>query len=403
VKNVTVEADRTEAGRSRLRARIASAAFRENELGRLSIDAAGPDDNLVVGITADTAPGRTSLDATLAIRDGAVVVNVARGATLALPGGEWRLDKSTTVDVASDSVAVSPHCWRAHEGALCVDGIRWQGDRIDSKGQLTDLPIATIAWLDPALEGVRGSVEGDWRIERRGTAWRGAARLATVDFRYDPDMEQGDEVALPPVRATLALEADGGSMTLTIGAKASQMLIARARTRGYEADAPIEGSVDVTIEDLTRLATLSERAANTNGRITGSLAVTGTLRAPLLSGHVRLQDGTLEWHDPHLDLKQIELDLALAGDDAIRIEGTARSRDSDLRVKGAMTDVFAGTRRLHLSLTSDPVQVAMPDMELTVVPAIDLDWSNEATSLTGVARVPRARIKVSIARGSDSA
>ena len=395
VENVTVDADRTEAGRSRLRARIASAAFRESELGRLSIDAAGPDDNLVVGITTDGAPGQTSVDATLAIRDRAVLMNVARGATLALPGGEWRLDKSTTVDVASAAVAVSSHCWRAHEGALCVDGIRWRGDQIDSKGQLTDLPVATIAWLDPALESVRGSVEGDWTIERRGNEWRGAAKLATVDFRYDPDVEEGDEVALPPVRATLVLAAEGGSVTLTIGSKESQMLVARARTRGYDIDAPIEGSVGVTIEDLTELETLSERASKTKGRITGSLAVAGTLRAPLVNGHVRLQDGALEWLDPHLDLKQIELDLALVGDGAIRIDGSARSRDSDLRVTGSMTDVFAGTRHLHLSLTSDPVQVAMPDMELTVVPAIDFDWSNQAASLTGVVRLPDARIEVS--------
>ena len=393
--DVVVDVARSAQGRSSVRGRAATATSGEITLADLLLEASGPDARLVVNATAHAPDGESSVNATLRIADGSVRADVVQGAVVALPGGAWRLDAATRVDVASDHVRISPHCWRASDASLCIEGLVWQGDRIDSKGRLDGLPVATIAWLDPALEPIRGTVNGDWRIERRGDEWRGAAELATEGLRYDPEEEKGDEVALPPVRATLALRASGASLVLTIGDKASQMATAQVRTRGYDADARIEGRVDVEIADLTTLATLSERASNTKGRITGELSVGGSLRAPLLTGHIRLEAGGLEWQEPYLNLDRVRLDLALAGDGVVTIDGSARSRDSNLHVNGTIREVWSSTRRLVLSLTSDPAAVAMPDMEVTLVPALDLDWTLDATTLTGVVRVPTARIKVS--------
>jgi translocation and assembly module TamB len=390
---VALDASRTPGAVNRAHVSARTGAMGDTTIEGLSIDASGPDKRINTKVQWQAPTGDSELDAVLSFAEG-IQAELAPGSHLGLPGGMWQLDSPARISFADERVEATSHCWRMKEGSICVDALSARGTDLESKGAVKGLPVAAFAWLDPMLVDLRGTIDGDWAINRHGDDWRGDAELATTGLRLDPEEGEGDEVELPAIRSRVVLRTTGAHATLLVGEAEAPLLRAEATTHGYSADATIDGRVTVAVTDLTILSSLTQRAAKTAGRIDGVLNFEGSLSSPTMTGEVHLTQGALEWQEPYLDLKKIDVRAVLRGDGNVAITGTARSKDSTLNVRGVFSDVLVSARELHLTLSSDAVDVAMPDMEITVVPELELEWSSTTAQLNGVVRVPKAKIKV---------
>lgn len=283
---------------------------------------------------------------------------------------------------------LDPLCLDAGAASLCAQAA-WPGEaRLEGRG----LPLGL---LDPWLASgeiplvAHGTVELDARWRGDGS---GEARLRSQrgGLRLDPQARR-DVIGYESLSLDARLLRQRLVLTLDASLAEGGRLDGQLDT-GLAPDSPLSADLHLALRELTWLELLSTEIAAPRGRLDGALRLRGTRAAPRFSGDAQLRGFIVELPALGVTLDEGELTLVAEDLDRARLDGRLRAGDGVLVAEGRLHTVD-GRPRLDLALRGDGLRIAdTPDLQATISPELDLQYTRDRLRMRGRVHVPRARI-----------
>jgi len=155
--------------------------------------------------------------------------------------------------------------------------------------------------------------------------------------------------------------------------------------------APVKGTVQVRVQDLSPVALLTDNAVHLSGAVQGQATVTGTVAGPLITGKFEMVNGQAEI--PPLGVTLAPLSVNVQGDAAtIRLEASARSGKGELHASSAVQlHPSPSLGAVHL-IGQDFQAVRLPGLEMEVSPDLQILLSQKHREIRGEIKIPKAKI-----------
>lgn len=316
--------------------------------------------------------------------------------------GEWRLTGPATATVAAHKIRLANLCLRAETAGMCARG-RWSADQgLEAHARLEQVPLGTAELLLGAaldrpltLDG-RVNAEADLRVP--------ADAPARIRVRLDGDNASiamlGNDgearLALSPLQAMLRLDDRvlevsaqvglGGAGSVSLSLDSPDFVPARW------AQAPVNGRVDVALDEFEPLDPLLEPLVAPVGSLQGELALGGTLGALALDGKFALAGFAAEVPAAGLALEEGRLSLRAVGGE-IGFQGGVSSGGGRVDVTGTMNLGGGQGLRIRAQVAgTDFLAVNRPGLQARVSPELDLALQSSTLTVTGRAAVPSATV-----------
>ncbi len=158
------------------------------------------------------------------------------------------------------------------------------------------------------------------------------------------------------------------------------------------ADLPLSGSVRGRTRQLNLLPLLVDTIDNASGEADLDFTVAGRVGAPVLAGEARLADGTLDFYQTNLRLRDLTSTLRLA-DTSLTLHAAGKAGDGTLEIDGRLG---WRDRRLNgeLALTGERLLVAnVPEARVLASPDLRFKLDDRRIDVTGEVAIPEARIR----------
>jgi translocation and assembly module TamB len=269
-------------------------------------------------MTSDTAYTEIALD-TIRVLAGSAVWNLARAGSIRLAGGGAEIDTLVLRE--------------RRGGSLFVHGHLPMSEGIHAAVRADSIPMRDVWLLLQRPDTVSGLV--DFSADVSGTRARPLIRLAGHVDSLSLATANIDRIGMSGTYADRRLSS---SMVWTqsgrpvLNADLSlplDLAIAERRTRML--DEPLRGRIRADSTDLSVVQALTTAVDRASGRVSIDLDVSGTVKRPLLNGHIRLAGGQVHpvvMGDVRID--DVSGDIALLGDSLVirRLSGSSGPRES---------------------------------------------------------------------------
>ena len=369
---------------------------------RLHLDARGAVENLRVEGDADSDIGAIALAGNVSKRGAQWAGTLAALRFAPTTGPAWALRApaafAATPSPAGLRLRIAASCFATVNdnaaGELCAD-IDWP-TRADVRGEA--LPLALVAPYLPERERgqrwqLRGAVDLNAQVRPRAGAWAGTARLRSADGGLSLDARGRREIlayrdlTLDARFDPQRIEADLASALAPDGRVAARI------ATGWDAYAPLQGTIDIDTRALTWLELFSPDIVDPQGRLNGRIALAGTRAQPALGGQARLSDFRAEFPALALSLREGDVRMDAQPDGSARIVGSVRSGDGTLRVDGTLGWQDDDTP-LRLALRGENVLVSdTRELRAVVDPDVEVRYAaGQPIAVTGRVRIPNAKI-----------
>ncbi|RZV35942.1 MAG: hypothetical protein EX272_09700, partial [Chromatiales bacterium] len=314
--------------------------------------------------------------------------------------GDWQLREPGTLTASAQEFSLSRICLdRSLEtGEICTDVTMLQDRPTAFNLEISGLPLAQLPLSLPpdiTLNGfgdmrASGSVVDDRISGDVSLSLRAASVDAIVD---DEHLSTGfDEASGSATLSDNRLEA---SLQLVFAEGAGNT---RANLRVDDVldfGSAIAGSGSVAVNDMSLVAVFIPGLSNPSGAVNGNLEISGTLGEPDFLGAIAVTDGAFGVRQAGIDVTDFNVQLSQSSAGRLKLEGSAKSGDGDIRITGdTWVSADTGIRSEVLVTGQDFELVHLPDMQLAASPAIAMVFDDQTTSVTGNLLVPVANIRM---------
>ena len=369
---------------------------------RMTLEGGGRPADHSLSLTADTDRGTLSL-----AFDGAWQEDPRRWVFRLIEGRvsparfpTWTLANPASGRVGPEGATLEPACWRSDPGRLCLGG-SWEvpGDaRLSYRAE--GIPLAYLLPLLPPDTGVEGTLSGNGELAYTSTGRvQGRARLATSSGRILHTAEPGAEpVTLLRFRPNrLGLEADGEALEVeaSLAPGETDSVTARARLRqGPEpfTQWPLSGHLRLAVSDLGFLPLLVPQVAAVEGRADADLRLLGSLARPRTDGSLQVALTRLDLPTPGLTLKEVRLRAEPTAGDNLRLTGSARSGDGEVRLEGVARLTGPDPSLRARVRGEDFLAYNRRDARIWTSPDLGLVLAGDRIEVDGEIRIPRAEV-----------
>lgn len=324
--------------------------------------------------------------------------------------GTWSLRDPADLVVSRDTLSMSRACFdqAVDTGQACVQAAIVR-DRPTTFGvTISELPFTVLPLGLPAEVAASGLVdfqaEGSL-VENRLT---GQGSISLRDARIDTVVDDetisaafataAAEISMMDNRAVASLQlelADGvGSTTLDLTVDDFMDPVSALAGRGT-----------VEISDLSLFAVLLPDISRPRGTINGSLDVAGSLAAPEFLGALTVSDGGFGFRKTGIEISNINARVAQSSAGRLQLEGSARSGNGEVTIRG---DTWASADdgiRSELLITGNDFELSrLPDWEVAASPSIAVVFDDRRTTVTGNLFIPTTNVRVKdVPDGSETA
>ena len=317
---------------------------------------------------------------------------------------ELRLEAPAPISVRSDrpDVRVGSHCWRHDTARLCVPEPLLAGASGEGRVALDGLDLAWLAPLLPVGTGVEGqlnaTVAARWgdgvpEVDLEAGVTDGVVRLT------DPEAgdEDGDDVVLPirTLELTGGLDGDGVRGELTLASETlgqADLAITAPSGEGVAGLGPLDGTVNVQSLRLGLFQPFFPALRRLEGTLSANGRLEGAITDPAFNGTVALADGRVEPAAVGVDLRDIALEVAVAGRRA-DLSGSFRSGDGTAEINGSADWSDPASPAANVSLKGSRLHVVYePLADLRVNPDLTAELADGVLRLGGRITVPRGAI-----------
>lgn len=319
--------------------------------------------------------------------------------------GEWQLESGLQLELQQDAVAVSEHCWRQRQAALCPAG-QWQSGG-DWAGQLdlrdyridenTPLPEDT----PPLKAQVALSLNARGQADKLGNV---GGRLDISELSIQPQTDATPtELRMDAFSARLSgnsgeglsLDLDGGFAQPSPG-KLEGRLQTGAITLNADAinHAPLDGRLRARIDDLKPWLALYPQFTVKQANLDMDFAVAGQVGNPTLDGALALKATGLGV--PELGIRLKTFTLGVQGDTKsdLLLDGRATSGPGELKLDGRVALGGETLRLSELTIQGERFElVNLPEAWILASPDLKLGQESEVLDVTGKVVIPEALLQ----------
>lgn len=190
----------------------------------------------------------------------------------------FELKSAATLEAGGERVALGPFRAELAGARLAVESLRWENDRLSSRGALSALAVRGLV---PGLEG-NLELDGEWDlVSTPKLNGRLALRRARGDAAWG-----GQTLELSSLDLAATLNDDRVAANAQIASRFGAARI-EGSTAGITPDSAIAFTAEVQITELRTLTEPLWTQARVSGRLSASLKIAGTISAPTFSGVVR--------------------------------------------------------------------------------------------------------------------
>lgn len=407
------DVDASSASRSDLTLELQDGTLGGIDVETLSLTGSGTKREHALGLAAETSAGRLDFGVDGTLDADNAWAFVIQQLDYARPGlTPWSLRSPAQGRVAAGAAALERLCLAGGPALLCVEGER-TSERLEAAFELEDLPFALADPLLPAAVRLEGSIGGTGSLLlAQGRDAAAGGPVAHVDLETTPIrlLAEGAAGEMTPVLAfaagEIALDVSGSEaakLELDLPLEGGGGLGARATVAagaGTLIERPLEGRVSARLPDIAFLAEFVPPVAELAGRLDGDLGVSGTLSAPALDGSVELSDGMAMLTGPEIRLRDVHAAVRGQGAGNLGLEARASSGEGTLSIEGNAGTNDAGPHAT-LAVHGENFRVFnTPEATVAVTPDLDVKLAGKRLEVTGVVRVPAARIELTEAPAS---
>lgn len=370
------------------------------ELTSATLDAAlglYPGSPARLGLTATAPEWSGELRA-----DGRLTDGVWRGSlqslALAEPWlGAWRLSAPVGIVAGAGRFELEDACL-VHAASEVCGGFRYGSDADRLRLIADDFDLAVLNPLLPATLSMAGRVSLDADFEM--AAGRPAGTLTARGGAIDIALAMSETDVVTTTLGTVSFDALLDGYALEVEAGVESLASGRAgfvlRTDDLrDPDAGIGGSLSASWPDLAALALLSPEVGEVGGKLSVAIDVAGTATSPVVSGNAALADGRVSVPEWGILIDRIDAAAESPGGRALEFSGSGFLEDQEIRISGRTELDPAAGWPTRVSLNGDNLLVAnTADARVLASPDFDVDIRLPRIDVSGIVRVPEARISV---------
>jgi translocation and assembly module TamB len=320
--------------------------------------------------------------------------------------GQWQLTEAAPFSLMADSMRLEQFCLVHDEARLCSSGHWSRLSGFEANLQSSGFPLQLLRPYLPQRFTVKGELDGRARVAQT------KARPPELDLDLhlgegafellDPDSGKA-ALSLPYAAAAATLRTSDagelqGEVSLAFGKEDTLSLtVQTSLAEGWPLaplDHPLNARLRVALRELGFIAPLIPEVENLHGLLDVDISLAGSVNAPRLSGHAKVDEGRLEI--PRMGLSITALQLATSGDNSrqLDISGQARSGDGELRLDGRLMPAPKGIWALELALAGKDFEVArIPEARMQISPDLRLQLVGREIRLEGDLDIPSARLE----------
>ena len=310
----------------------------------------------------------------------------------------WHLESPTRLSASLDVAGLEPACLVYEARRLCFEG-QWQRDgRWSAKVTTESFPLEALDKRAPDKPRYRGLLVADARASGvPGEPWTADLRAEIRDAALQYKSASGTErnVQLGLTRMTLRSDADRHRLDLRVSDAADidfTVALEAARIADIPfGELPISGSVKGSTRLISLLPLLVDAIDNASGQVALNFAVTGRVAAPLLEGEARLTQGSLDFYQANLRLRELRSSVGLR-DNTLTLKAEGKAGDGTLDIGGRLSWT---NRRLNgeLTLSGDSLLVTdVPEARVFASPDLKFVLDGRRMNVSGSVEIPEARI-----------
>jgi translocation and assembly module TamB len=397
--NATVESPLDPSGKLRATAtKVSAAGF---EFTRVTLNASGNQAKHEVAVEADGE----KLDATVAVAGG-----LAQGGwrgqltklTLGLPDiANLELRAPSNITVANGSYGISQTCLDDGDSVLCAAAKLEASGEIEGGYSFEKVPLALANAIAPdALPGqLRGEVAGHGGIRRGADGqWLGDVKITSPSARLVMVDEGAETTSLGQrtwlIYENLELQADLRGMNATASLTAALMnggsLKAELGASNLTAEAPaIEGRIEASFPTLAPFGAFVPTIANLDGTVHADIRVSGTIRAPEVTGNVDAKRLQADLGELGIELRDGRVEAEAKRGGGFTLAASVASGKGHLELAGTMSDRGV----IDAKILGQNFQAAdIPAANVVLTPDLKLTGDPKRYLLRGEVTIPRAAI-----------
>ncbi len=311
----------------------------------------------------------------------------------------WKLASASRLTASSRDAALEPVCLAYETRRFCFEG-RWIAGGEWSVAANTDaFPLEALDPKRRGAPGYRGLLSIDAKASgRAGAPWIAdlEAEIRDASLTYQSASGADRTVALGRTRLTLDSDAARHRLNLRVSdAAALDLAVALEAVRLPDAafaDLPLSGSVRGRTRQLNLLPMLVNAVDNASGDADLDFTVAGRVGAPVLAGEARVANGSLDFYQTNLRLRELRATLSLQ-DTSLTLDAAGKAGDGTLEIDGRLG---WRDRRLNgeLALKGDRLLVAnVPEARVLASPDLRFKLDDHRIDVTGEVTIPEARIR----------
>ncbi|WP_332769714.1 translocation/assembly module TamB domain-containing protein [Pseudomonas koreensis] len=309
-------------------------------------------------------------------------------------GQDWKLQNPAKLErLADGKINFGAHCWTSGSASLCGEDQRLMPEP-KLRYHLKQFPLESLAQWLPKDFAWQGRLNADLQLDLPASGPNGVVSIdasgGTLRMR---DQQQWLDFPYQTLRLTSKLTPKRVDTELNfVGGKLGELLV-QAQLNPLPKNKPLSGSFRLSGLDLSVARPFVPMVEKLTGRLNGSGTISGGLLAPLVNGTVQLSDGEVSGAELPMELQNLQLTAAIAGE-SVRLDGGWNSGKNG---RGSLNGNLAWGQALVVDLalkgTQLPVTVE-PYAKLEVAPDLKISMAGDELKIAGKVLVPKGEITV---------
>ncbi len=309
----------------------------------------------------------------------------------------WALEAPASVFLSADKVHVTPV--RLSGGAskasrLVVKETLVEGDVLQAGVEDFRLVFSDLASLLPHGMKTGGGISGRADVSRKNGRFVWQASLSS-DWAAIGRPAQGKKKAAGIEVKNLSVAASGADADLAAAVSMTAAGVPVKAEVALKGEA-LSGRLVTTALPLKGFAVWLPPDLSLEGLLTSDMAVSGTLKAPRLTGRLELTELVASSVELPLDMQPSTVTIVASGSTG-DISADLKTKKGAAAVTGDFSWADLENPAAHVTITSDGLRIATesPVVRLEVASDMRVAYENGAADIRGTVRVPRGFIAVS--------
>ena len=306
------------------------------------------------------------------------------------------LERPVGLLLSADHVRADWMCLIGMPASLCADG-EWSAGQWSMTATANDLPMSTLT------SGLTPSVEYSGRINVLARLFGSAAdpaqgtlRLDLIDAHLIHRLSSGKKENTTLGTGLVLVNATHSSLSAEVGLDAGDTgsikgSLKAQRTADRWQNMPLQGELHAHTGQLDLITLYVPDVDRASGTLDADMQIAGTLGTPLINGTMKLVDGSVDFYQVNLGMRQLGFEAKLS-DNGLDFDGSTHVGQGTANAHGHLEwRESLPYGKFHLEGASLRV-VDVPEAQINASPNLDFNIEGRKIEVTGTVKVPYAKI-----------